>query len=111
MAIELGQADTAPKRADAPARPRLRLDMRIQLGSGAIGVNERMLFTERLVLLLDTGVSLVEALKAMQVKADDIEVKTDEHLIGGWRLEGREHLYDASFKKHLLSIYNRTIQS
>ena len=52
-----------------------------------------------------------EVLKSMHVKVDDVEIKTDEHLIGGWRLEGREHLYDASFKKHLLSIYNRTIQS
>ena len=74
MAIELGQADTAPKRADAAVRPRLRLDMRIQLGSGAIGVNERMLFTERLVLLLDTGVILVEALKAMQSQTEDARI-------------------------------------
>ena len=52
-----------------------------------------------------------EVLKAMHINAEDLEIKTDENLIGGWRLEGREHLYDASFKKHLLSIYNRTIQS
>lgn len=51
-----------------------------------------------------------QALKAMNVDADDVELKEDETLIGGWRLEGRERLYDASFKKHLLSIYNRTIQ-
>lgn len=52
-----------------------------------------------------------ELLAAMNIDAEDVETKTDENLIGGWRLEGREHLYDASFKKHLLSIYNRTIQS
>lgn len=46
-------------------------------------------------------------LEEMGVAAKDVEVKTDENLIGGWRLEGREHLVDASFKKHLLSIYNR----
>lgn len=51
-----------------------------------------------------------DILAAMHVDADDVEVRTDESLIGGWRLEGREHLYDASFKKHLLSIYNRIIQ-
>jgi F0F1-type ATP synthase delta subunit len=36
------------------------------------------------------------------------EVKIDPTLIGGWRLEARERLVDASFKKQLLSIYNRT---
>ena len=50
-----------------------------------------------------------EILRAMQVDADDVETKIDDTLIGGWRLEGREHLYDASFKKHLLSIYAKVI--
>jgi len=40
----------------------------------------------------------------------DITVKLDETLIGGWRLEGSEQLIDASWKKHLLSIYNRATQ-
>jgi len=71
MAIELRQAEPAPKSAGAPALPRLRLNARIRLGSGGIGVGERMLFTERLALLLDTGVSLLEALKAMQAQTDD----------------------------------------
>jgi len=46
-------------------------------------------------------------LKEIDVAAKDVEVIVDENLVGGWRLEGREHLVDASFKKHLLSIYNR----
>ena len=50
-------------------------------------------------------------LDAMGVNPEEVETKTDDTLIGGWRLEGRETLYDASFKKHLLSIYNRTTQS
>lgn len=48
-----------------------------------------------------------DILNEMDIAAKDVEVRVDENLIGGWRLEGREHLVDASFKKHLLSIYNR----
>ena len=32
-------------------------------------------------------------------------VAVDHTLIGGWRLEVRETLVDASYKKHLLAIY------
>jgi len=38
----------------------------------------------------------------------DVETKIDGSLVGGWRLEGREHLFDASYKKFLLDMYNRT---
>lgn len=49
-----------------------------------------------------------EALVQMHTpNQDDIKVVVDESLIGGWRLEGSEHLVDASWKKHLISIYNR----
>lgn len=41
----------------------------------------------------------------------DVTVTMDDSLIGGWRLEGNERLVDASFKKHLLSMYNRATQS
>lgn len=43
-------------------------------------------------------------------KDADPEVRVDETLIGGWRLEGAGTLVDASFKKQLLSIYNRAVQ-
>lgn len=52
-----------------------------------------------------------EVLATLNMDTDDIETVTDESLIGGWRLEGKEYLVDASFKKHLLSIYNRAISS
>ncbi|MBI4079859.1 F0F1 ATP synthase subunit delta [Candidatus Kaiserbacteria bacterium] len=42
--------------------------------------------------------------------AADLDVRLDDSLVGGWRLEGRERLVDASFKKSLLSIYNRATQ-
>lgn len=37
--------------------------------------------------------------------AGDVVVETDDSLVGGWRLEGREHLHDASWKKQLLDMY------
>lgn len=51
-----------------------------------------------------------DVLSSLKIDTDEMETKADETLIGGWRLEGREYLYDASFKKHLLSIYNRITQ-
>ncbi len=50
-------------------------------------------------------------LSSLDVAAKDLMHDTDDSLIGGWRLEGREILVDASFKKQLLSLYNRTTQS
>lgn len=48
-------------------------------------------------------------LDELSVDAKDIDVKTDESLIGGWRLEGRGILIDESFKKKLLDMYNAAI--
>lgn len=50
------------------------------------------------------------ALNELGADADDLNVQVDDSLIGGWRLEGRERLQDASYKKSLLSIYNRATQ-
>ena len=47
---------------------------------------------------------------AMDAKRKDVRIQVDQTLVGGWRLEGREHLHDASWKKHLISIYNRSTQ-
>ena len=41
------------------------------------------------------------------VKETDLEASVDENLIGGWRLEGRGVLVDNSWKKSLITIYNR----
>jgi len=51
-----------------------------------------------------------KVLEELGASAEDIEVHVDDSLIGGWRLEGREWLLDASYKKSLLSIYNRATQ-
>ncbi len=39
--------------------------------------------------------------------AAEADVIVDPTLIGGWRLMTRDTLVDASWKKHLLSMYNR----
>jgi hypothetical protein len=46
----------------------------------------------------------------VQSNATDAELVVDGHLVGGWRLEDREELVDASYKKHLLSLYNQATQ-
>jgi type II secretory pathway component PulF len=70
MAIEISSTRAPePDAAQAPAR-RL-LDVKIRFGSPGIGIQQRITFTERLTLLLETGVSLLEALKAMQQHSGD----------------------------------------
>jgi len=54
--------------------------------------------------------AIKDVLAEIQATPKDVTVKVDDSLIGGWRLEGRELLVDASWKRHLLSIYNRATQ-
>jgi type II secretory pathway component PulF len=53
------------------SQKRFGLDMQIRFGSPKISIQQRITFTERLALLLETGVSLVEAIKVMQQQAED----------------------------------------
>ncbi len=70
MAFEIRQTlAEAPKTGAAQLRGLLNANLR--LPSQAIGVNERMVFTEQLALLLDTGVSIHEALKALKQQSED----------------------------------------
>jgi F0F1-type ATP synthase delta subunit len=46
-------------------------------------------------------------LSQLGVEAKDLKTQVDDTLIGGWRLEGREHLADASYKKQLLELFSR----
>ena len=46
-----------------------------------------------------------ELLKGARIKTSDVKISIEENLIGGWRLEGRELLHDASHKRQLLDIY------
>ena len=68
MAFEITDAQVPLPAATGPARlPRLSLPVFTR----SIGVRERMAFTEQLALLLDTGVSLHEALKVLQQQSVD----------------------------------------
>lgn len=52
-----------------------------------------------------------EALAALAqtgIEATHIATHVDHSLIGGWRIEGRERLIDASYKKQLLDMYRLT---
>lgn len=48
-----------------------------------------------------------ELLSAMGVETKDLKTQVDDTLIGGWRLEGKEQLVDASYKNQLLELFNR----
>jgi F0F1-type ATP synthase delta subunit len=47
-----------------------------------------------------------KVLAEMGVEIQDLKTEVDDTLIGGWRLEGRGTLIDASYKKHLLDIFS-----
>lgn len=46
-------------------------------------------------------------LSAMGIEIKDLKTQVDDTIIGGWRLEGREQLVDASYKNQLLELFNR----
>jgi F0F1-type ATP synthase delta subunit len=41
----------------------------------------------------------------------NVSIQIDPSLVGGWRMEGKELLIDASYKKHLLAMYTATTQA
>jgi F0F1-type ATP synthase delta subunit len=49
----------------------------------------------------------VKMLAQMGIEVSDLKTEVDDTLIGGWRLEGRGTLIDASHKKHLLDIFSK----
>ena len=40
----------------------------------------------------------------------DVEEIIDENIIGGFRIEGKDHLVDASYRKMLLELYKKMVQ-
>jgi len=48
-----------------------------------------------------------EIVKQLGAEAKDLKTQVDDTIIGGWRLEGRGMLVDASYKNRLLELYNR----
>ncbi len=55
----------------------------------------------------DTQAALAAAAAYAEVGTHDVRV--DPTLVGGWRLETGDTLVDASYKKHLLDIFNRVV--
>lgn len=49
------------------------------------------------------------ARKSANISEADVHI--DDSLIGGWRILKNEMLTDASYKKHLLQIYNRATRA
>jgi type II secretory pathway component PulF len=71
MPIEFEPAKTAASIAPAAPSRRFSLNTKITFGARSVGMAERMLFTERLALLLETGVSLAEAVQVLCRQAED----------------------------------------
>src|SRR6266496_5132772 len=71
MAFEISAARLPTEGKAASVAGLLRLEMRLPAFSGSIGVDERMAYTEQLALLLDTGVSIHEALKVLKQQTED----------------------------------------
>lgn len=110
-------AGTAPKRAITQLRDNLALRGRLALLPRIARAFARHAERERARNTLTLSVGAAGAAEAkreakavlsgMHIDQRDVETIVDETLIGGWRLEGREYLYDASYKKFLLGMYNR----
>ena len=69
MAIDFPRSEPLVRPSIAPTESRESLWKRInsiQIGSSRVSADDRMLFTERLELLLETGVSLLDALHTLQ---------------------------------------------
>lgn len=49
-----------------------------------------------------------EAKARKESGAKEADIVIDESMIGGWRLEANEMLQDASWKNHLLTIYQNS---
>lgn len=72
MALDLNQLKAEVAGTSAGKKPREGfLAAGIRFGPAKVSLEQRMVFTERLSLLLQTGVSLLEALKVMQQQTDE----------------------------------------
>jgi F0F1-type ATP synthase delta subunit len=62
--------------------------------------DERHAHKEALAVLKKMGFKDLPAQAGLKTEVDDT-------IIGGWRLEGKEQLVDASYKSQLLELFNR----
>ena len=94
-----------------------RTELMHRIGRAFARIASRQLQRKRFTLSVahekdqhDARKEATEVLKKLDIRPEEIDTAVDETLVGGWRLEGSEHLVDASFKKHLLTLYNRATQ-
>ena len=71
MALEIRPTHDEPHKAASARLPGIGPIADLRLFPRRLGVRERMVFTEQLALLLDTGVSIHEALKALRQQSED----------------------------------------
>ena len=71
MAIDLQQLQTPAPAAPTAGAARRARPLQNLFGAPRVTLQQRMVFTERLSLLLRTGVSLLEALKVMQQQTEE----------------------------------------
>ena len=91
---------------------RLRLLPKIGRAFGRLAARQwrKNTMTLRVARQKDAAHALREAKKVLDeqnIEETDLSEGIDETLIGGWRLEGRGLLVDRSWKKALVSIYER----
>lgn len=73
MAININPTPVVTNNQTQTSKPAKRnWNVEIRFGAPTISLDQRMVFTERLCLLLETGVSLLEALKAMQQQTEEV---------------------------------------
>ncbi len=101
MLVRLGRVSLLPK----IGRALVRIAMRDEGRSGVVLLIAREKDESR------AKKEAKEFLFEMNLDPKGVTVHVDDTLIGGWRVEGRERLVDASFKKSLLDMYNAATTS
>lgn len=116
--IEKGKAPheaVAALKKSLEARGRLALLPKIARAFARLAAREsgKHTFTLSVARQKDMQTALIEVKKVLAGQSlgeFDLCEQVDETLVGGWRLEGKGLLMDQSWKKALLSIYNRATQ-
>ena len=121
--------DGGPSRAGTPAKKAVELLHQSLVARGRQGLFPKIARAfERLAARkrMGSGITLTvarekdlraahhmakELLDSIAGKHADIKEEIDDSLIGGWRVEGQGTLLDESFKKQLMTLYNRATRN
>lgn len=86
---------------------RLALMPRIARAFARIAERESAKKRTRLSVAREKDAHAAHQAASAHATVEKSDVRIDETLIGGWRLEAGDTLVDASYKKHLLDIFNK----